>query len=211
MIFNLRYNIDTFWYIIKTWISYFEYFNTKSEFKNLSHVYIQWKLYVFLTVYGNGTTFKVHILQLRPPCNNVLSRLNMFCFFCKVSHDYRSMIYNWIKPENLCNHNNFVVWPLVNPYINDQCKNIQCPLTQNANFRLKKLLHGALQLLLYIQSSYFHSKLIHIYTILWTKNKGKMINDVLESKVYICSISISSAIFIIAPLVGEYTHRLPCK
>ena len=47
--------------------------------------------------------------------------------------------------RNQCDHNYIVVWPLANPYINYQCNNIQCPLSQNVNFRLNTSLHGALR------------------------------------------------------------------
>ena len=48
----------------------------------------------------------------------------------------------------------------------------------------------------------FHRILIYTYTILLTKTKAKWWKDVslLEIEVYICSISISSVIFIIAPV-----------
>ena len=58
-----------------------------------------------------------------------------------------------------------------------------------------------LQLLIYIRSSYFHIILIYICSILYMKNNGKQIKDVLEIEDYICFISIYSVIFIIAPLV----------
>ena len=63
-----------------------------------------------------------------------------------MSHDYISMLNTWIKLGNQCDHDYFVVWPLANLYINDQSKNIHCLFSQNVNFRLNTLLHGALQL-----------------------------------------------------------------
>ena len=49
--------------------------------------------------------------------------------------------------RNECGHNNFIPWLLANPHINDQFKNILCLFSQNVNFRLNILLHGALQLI----------------------------------------------------------------
>ena len=48
----------------------------------------------------------------------------------------------------------------------------------------------------------------HIYFIM-NEKQSKMINDVLEIKVFICAISISSAIFIIAPLVNSPVGYTP--
>ena len=45
-----------------------------------------------------------------------------------------------------CGHNNFILWPLAIPYINDQFKNIQCPFSQNVILRIYTMLHGALHL-----------------------------------------------------------------
>ena len=47
--------------------------------------------------------------------------------------------------RNECDHHNFILWPLANPYINDQSKNIQILFSQNVDFRLNTMLHGALQ------------------------------------------------------------------
>ena len=43
----------------------------------------------------------------------------------------------------------FILRRLASPYINDQRENIQCIFSQNVNFRLNTLLHGARQLLNY--------------------------------------------------------------
>ena len=57
-----------------------------------------------------------------------------------------------------------------------------------------------LPLLFYFRSPYFYRALIYINIIFQTYYDGKTINNVKEIKVYISSISISSAIFIIAAL-----------
>ena len=48
---------------------------------------------------------------------------------------------------NQCYHNNFIVWPLANPYINNQYEYMLCQFTQNVDFRLNTMLHGALHML----------------------------------------------------------------
>ena len=49
--------------------------------------------------------------------------------------------------RNQCYHDNFIIlWPLANPYIHYRLKNIQF-FSQNANFRLNTMLHGAIQLI----------------------------------------------------------------
>ena len=63
---------------------------------------------------------------------------------CKVSNEYRSVLYTLIILRNQCEHNGFIRWPLANPYINDQLKNSHCLFSQNANFILNTILHGTL-------------------------------------------------------------------
>ena len=50
--------------------------------------------------------------------------------------------------QNQCDHKRSIIWPLANPYINDQFKNLQCLFTQNPDFRLNTMLYGVLQLLI---------------------------------------------------------------
>ena len=45
-----------------------------------------------------------------------------------------------------CDHNNLILWPIANPYINDQLKSIQCLFPKNVNFTLNTLLLGALHM-----------------------------------------------------------------
>ena len=56
------------------------------------------------------------------------------------------MFYDWLMLQNQYGRYNIVVWPLANPVINEQFKNIQCLFSQRVDFRLNTLLHGALQL-----------------------------------------------------------------
>ena len=56
------------------------------------------------------------------------------------------MLYTYIILRNQHDHPYFILWLLANFYMNDQCKNIQWPFSQNTDFRLNTLLHGALQL-----------------------------------------------------------------
>ena len=60
--------------------------------------------------------------------------------YCKVSHDYISILYTKRMLHKQCNHNDFIVWPPANPYMNDQFKNIQGLFSQNVYFRLNTLL-----------------------------------------------------------------------
>ena len=83
----------------------------------------------------------------KAPCNNVLSRLSMVLLIHgKVPSINLSMSNTKFILEYKYDHNYFFVWLLANPYINDQSKNIKCLVSQNVNFRLNTLLHGALQL-----------------------------------------------------------------
>ena len=63
--------------------------------------------------------------------------------YCKVSHDYRFMLYTYIMLWNQCDHDNIIRWPLANPYINDHLKNIHRLFSQNVNSRLNTLLHNS--------------------------------------------------------------------
>ena len=51
-------------------------------------------------------------------------------------------------PQNQCDNTSLILRQLANLYINYQFKNIQCRSTQNVDFRLNTMLHGALQLCL---------------------------------------------------------------
>ena len=74
--------------------------------------------------------------------------------YCKVSHDYGSMLYTYIMLQNQCDHDNIILWPLANRYVNDKFKNIHCLFSQYVdNFMLNTLLHGALQLILRVMLS----------------------------------------------------------
>ena len=55
-------------------------------------------------------------------------------------------------PPKQCEHDNIIIWPLANPYINDQFKNIHSLFSQNVDFRFNTLLHGALQMVKYAHS-----------------------------------------------------------
>ena len=75
--------------------------------------------------------------------------------YCKVSHDYRSMLNTYIMLENQCDYDNIIFWPLALFYINDHFKNIHCLISQNVNFRINTLLHGALQMSLMFLAIWF--------------------------------------------------------
>ena len=51
---------------------------------------------------------------------------------------------------NQCDHNNSIIWPLTDPYMNDKFINIQCLFSQNLNLRLNTMLHGALHVIFYM-------------------------------------------------------------
>ena len=78
-----------------------------------------------------------------------MRQVYLTCFaniYCKVSHGYRSILYSYIILQNQCDHDNIILWPLANPYINAHLKDIHRLFSQNVNFTLNTLLHGALQL-----------------------------------------------------------------
>ena len=60
-----------------------------------------------------------------------------------------SLLYTWAILIYQWDHNYFILWLLADPYIKiyDKSKITQCLVSQNVNFRLNTLLHGALQLI----------------------------------------------------------------
>ena len=80
------------------------------------------------------------------------------------------MFYTLSMLRNQYYHDNIIVWPFANPYINDQFQNTRCLFSQNVDFRLNTLLHGALQLLAInentvkvIRTGYRSAAIIHGY------------------------------------------------
>ena len=55
--------------------------------------------------------------------------------YCKVSDDYKSMLYNNILPRNQCDYNNVIPWPHANPYINYQFKKHSMLLSSKCQFQ----------------------------------------------------------------------------
>ena len=72
---------------------------------------------------------------------------------------------------NQCDHNDFILWPLANLYMNDQFRNMQCPFSQKVNFRLNIMLHG-------IKKIYFLYNISFIYvlrkTYQWRNTKRRL-------------------------------------
>ena len=66
--------------------------------------------------------------------------VDLTCFAkiqCNLLHDYISMLYAYRLLQSQCNYNNFILWPLTNPNINDKLKKHSMPLLSKRQFQTK--------------------------------------------------------------------------
>ena len=109
-----------------------------------------------------------------------------------------------LEISKLLSDNEIIYIHMFRPNVDLQGK-LYVNLTRYGNGTNFKVL--ILPLLLYFRSLHFYRALIYIYIIFQTYYDGKTMNDGKEIKVYICSISISSAILLSLPLYTRNSSR----